>query len=193
VIVGVWALWEIPKQEFTRTEILKTIEAIIGGLGVSSLLLLWAQLRHTAVLGKLTSYHDHFHDLPSIGKVRDLYRALGRCKVEVPTWYTPMSEADREKLFADVEPPPASAELAVREYLNDFEEFAAAIKCGLVDDDYAYRIESTRVLNAHFGFRRWRDLYTWTPSSIDSDSLALLLAHRDQMYRESMTLPVPTQ
>jgi glutathione S-transferase len=39
---------------------------------------------------------------------------------------------------------------------------------------------------------RWRDLYTWTPSSIDSDSLALLLAHRDQMYRESMTLPVPT-
>ena len=64
VIVGVWALWEIPKQEFTRTEILKTIEAIIGGLGVSSLLLLWAQLRHTAVLGKLTSYHDHFHDLP---------------------------------------------------------------------------------------------------------------------------------
>ena len=39
---------------------------------------------------------------------------------------------------------------------------------------------------------RWRDLYTWTPSSIDSDSLALLLAHRDQMYRESMTLPIPT-
>jgi glutathione S-transferase len=39
---------------------------------------------------------------------------------------------------------------------------------------------------------RWRDLYTWTPSSIDSDSLALLLTHRDQMYRESMTLPVPT-
>jgi hypothetical protein len=89
VSVGVWALWEIPKQEFTRTEILKTIEAILGGLGVSSLLLLWAQLRHTAILGKLTSYHDHFHDLPSIGKVRDLYKALGRCKVEVPTWHTP--------------------------------------------------------------------------------------------------------
>lgn len=154
VIIGVWALWEIPKQEFNRTEILKTIEAIIGGLGVSSLLLLWAQLRHTAVLGKLTSYHDHFHDLPSIGKVQDLYKALGRCKVAVPTWHAPMSEEDRAKLFADSEPPPGSAELAVREYLNDFEEFAAAIKCGLVDDDYAYRIESTRVLSAAFGFRR---------------------------------------
>jgi hypothetical protein len=152
VIVGVWALWEIPKQEFNRAEILKTIEAIIGGLGVSSLLLLWAQLRHTAILGKLTSYHDHFHDLPSIGKVRDLYMALERCKVAVPTWHAPMSETDREKLFGDTEPPPASAELSVREYLNDFEEFAAAINCGLVDDDYAYRIESTRVLNAHLDF-----------------------------------------
>jgi len=63
VFVGVWSLWEIPKQEFNRQEILKTIEAIVGGLGVSSLLLLWAQLRHTAILGKLTSYHTHFHDL----------------------------------------------------------------------------------------------------------------------------------
>ena len=41
----------------------------------------------------------------------------------------------------------------VREYLNDFEEFAAAINCGLVDEDYVYRLESTRVLGAHFGFR----------------------------------------
>ena len=31
-----------------------------------------------------------------------------------------------------------------------------------------------------------------SPWSEFSDSLALLLAHRDQMYRESMTLPVPT-
>jgi hypothetical protein len=153
-MLGVWAVCKIPSQEFTRREILKTIEAIVGGLGVSSLLLLWAQLRYTAVLGKLTSYHDHFHDLPSIGKVQDLYKALGRCKVTVPTWHVPMSDGDRVKLLADAEAPPGSAELAVREYLNDFEEFAAAINCGLVDEDYAYRIESTRVLNAHFGFRR---------------------------------------
>jgi hypothetical protein len=159
VIAGIWALVEIPKQEFNRTEILKTIEAMVGGLGVSSLLLLWGQLRQTAIQVKLTSYHDHFHDLPSVDKVGDLYKALDRCKVDVPTWHKPLTESDRIKLFADPEPRPKNAELAVREYLNDFEEFAAAINCGLVDEDYVYRIESTRVLNAHFGFRRMVDFW----------------------------------
>jgi hypothetical protein len=157
VISGVWALAEIPKQEFNRTEILKTIEAMVGGLGVVSLALLWAQLRHTAILGKLSSYHQYFHDLPNLHKVGDLYKALERCKVAVPTWLIPLSEGDKNNLLADVELPPGTAELAVREYLNDFEEFSAAINCGLVDEDYVYRIESTRVLNAHFGFRRMVD------------------------------------
>jgi glutathione S-transferase len=40
---------------------------------------------------------------------------------------------------------------------------------------------------------RWRDLYDWTPKSIDSEGVALLLAHRDRIYRELLTLPVPTQ
>ncbi len=154
VLVGVWALWEIPKQEFNRAEILKTIEAVVGGLGVSSLLLLWAQLRHTAILAKLTSYHLHFHDLPTLSKVRDLYTVLERCQVPVPTWHSPMSESDRAKLVADKAAPPRTAELVVREYLNDFEEFASAINCGLVDEDYAYQLEASRLLTAHYGFRQ---------------------------------------
>jgi len=153
VLMGVWALLEIPKQEFNRTEILKTIEAIVGGLGVSSLLLLWAQLRHTAILGKLTSYHAHFHDLPNIDKVKNLYGALARCKISTPSWYSPLSDSDVKSLLADIGAPPDKAELVVREYLNDFEEFASAINCGLVDEDYAYQLEATRLLNAHYGFR----------------------------------------
>jgi len=39
---------------------------------------------------------------------------------------------------------------------------------------------------------RWRELYSWTPTSIDSEDVALLLAHRDQVYRDFLTLPVPT-
>jgi hypothetical protein len=46
-----------------------------------------------------------------------------------------MSENDRTKLLADKEPPPDTAELVVREYLNDFEEFASAINCGLLQSD----------------------------------------------------------
>ena len=40
---------------------------------------------------------------------------------------------------------------------------------------------------------QWRDLYSWTPKSIDTEGVALLLAHRDRIYREFLTLPVPTQ
>jgi hypothetical protein len=40
---------------------------------------------------------------------------------------------------------------------------------------------------------RWRELYSWVPQSINSEDVALLLAHRDRIYREYLTLPVPTQ
>ena len=154
LLVGIWAFWTMPPAEFTRKEVLKLLGGIVGALGVVSLLLVWAQLRHTATLNKLLSYHQYFHELPNIRKVRDLYKILGRCKVPVPTWHSPMSENDRNTLLADKEAPPDTAELVVREYLNDFEEFASAINCGLVDEDYAYQLEATRALNAYYGFRQ---------------------------------------
>jgi hypothetical protein len=40
---------------------------------------------------------------------------------------------------------------------------------------------------------RWRELFSWTPKSIDSAGVELLLAHRNRIYREYLTLPVPTQ
>jgi hypothetical protein len=112
LVVGIWTFCKIPPAEFTRKEIIKLIGAIVGSLGVASLILVWAQLRHTATLNRLLSYHQYFHDLPNTTKVRDL-----------------------------------------REYVNDFEEFAAAVNCGLIDEDYAYRPEATRSLNAYYGFR----------------------------------------
>jgi hypothetical protein len=40
---------------------------------------------------------------------------------------------------------------------------------------------------------RARELWSWTPKSIDSKDVAMLLAHRDRVYREFLMLPVPTQ
>jgi hypothetical protein len=152
VIMGCWGFHEIPPPEFNRKEVLKLIEAVVGSLGVVSLLLVWSQLRHTATLNKLVSYHQFFHDLPNASKVRNLYEALLRCKITVPTWHAPLSEPERDTLLRDSEEP-QNAGLIVREYLNDFEEFASAINCGLVDEDYAYQLEATRALNAYYGFR----------------------------------------
>jgi hypothetical protein len=153
LIVGIWAFCKIPPAEFTRKEIIKLTGAIVGSLGVASLLLVWAQLRHTATLNRLLSYHQYFHDLPNTTKVRDLYKALLRCKINVPTWNLPLSESERDTLLKDTEPLPENAVQVAREYLNDFEEFAAAVNCGLIDEDYAYRLEATRSLNAYYGFR----------------------------------------
>lgn len=38
---------------------------------------------------------------------------------------------------------------------------------------------------------RWRDLYGWAPPELASADLERLLAHRDRIYRQHFTLPVP--
>lgn len=154
LLVGGWAFYSLPKDQFTREVVLKLIEAIVGSLGVVSLLLVWAQLRHTAILARLLCYHQYFHDLPNNNKVRELYKVLDRCQVAVPKWHAPLSETDTTVLFQDTTSPPDTAELVAREYLNDFEEFASAVNSGLIDEDYAYRLEATRALNAYYGFEQ---------------------------------------
>jgi hypothetical protein len=154
LVVGCITLYEMPHAEFTRDKILAVVNVVITGLGVASLLFVWAQLRHTATQDKLVAYHSHFQDLPRAEKVNAVYWSMGRLGIERPIWQTPLSVAERDRILADKEPPPRTAEIAIREYLNDFEEFAAAVNVGLVDDDYAYHIESARVLNAYFGFEK---------------------------------------
>jgi hypothetical protein len=153
IIVGIATLFEIPHSEFKRQEVLPVLTVIFGALGVVSVILLWAQLRHEATLSKLLTYHEYFHDLPNPAKVNALCGALVRLNVKVPLWQAPLSPQERNTLVADTEVPPNSAHLAAREYLNDFEEFSAAINAGLVDEDYAYQLEGSRTLNAYYGFK----------------------------------------
>jgi hypothetical protein len=65
----------------------------------------------------------------------------------------PSNEIDLRTLLSDCEGAPGTAELVIREYLNDFEEFASAINCGLVDESYAFQLEGARSLNAYYGFK----------------------------------------
>ena len=39
---------------------------------------------------------------------------------------------------------------------------------------------------------RWRDLFRWTPQSVSANDVQMLLAHRDRIYRQHLSLPVPT-
>lgn len=40
---------------------------------------------------------------------------------------------------------------------------------------------------------RWRDLYRWQPPGIAAADLEMLLAHRERIYRQYVSLPVPTK
>jgi glutathione S-transferase len=40
---------------------------------------------------------------------------------------------------------------------------------------------------------RWRELFRWTPQSVSANDVQMLLAHRDRIYRQHLTLPVPTR
>jgi hypothetical protein len=152
VIAGGVTIFLMPPADLTRDKILVVLNVVISALGVASLLVLWAQLRHTSTQDRLVAYHEYFQDLPRAAKVNALYASMGRCKIERPIWQTPLSVAQRDIILGDAAPEPDTAHIAIREYLNDFEEFAAAVNVGLIDDEYAYHIESARILNAYYGF-----------------------------------------
>jgi len=153
LIAGCWTILRMSPADFTREKILPILDVVVSALGVASLLFLWAQLRYTATQHKLISYHEHFHDLPKPANVSAMYAAMGRLGIERPLWHSPLTIPQRDAILNDTAPAQDAAHTVVREYLNDFEEFAAAINSGLVDDEYAYHIESARALNAYFGFK----------------------------------------
>ncbi len=148
-----YVLCSIPEEELTRGELLRVFEVGFTALAGTSLLFLWAQLRHAGNLNKLIAYHEYFHDLPTSGKVLRLYAAIDRLDIEIPLWQAPLTEDEKDSILEDTVEAPDRADIAVREYLNDFEEFAAAVNSGLVGEDYAYHLESARTLNAYYGFR----------------------------------------
>jgi hypothetical protein len=154
VVAGTgFVLSSIPDDELTRAELLRVLEVGFTALAGTSLLFLWAQLRHAGNLNKLIAYHEYFHDLPTSGKVGRLYAALDRLNIAIPLWQAPLNEDETDLIVDDTADAPHRADIAVREYLNDFEEFAAAVNSGLVGEDYAYHLESARMLNAYYGFR----------------------------------------
>jgi hypothetical protein len=53
----------------------------------------------------------------------------------------PMPEEALTRILAS-----ADDEYVMRAYLDQFEKFCGAVQCGLVDNDYAYSLQATRVI-----------------------------------------------
>lgn len=111
---------------------------------VEQLALTARQLVQTANWNKTLSYHQFFGDLVT-RELADKVRAVVRKHKfdDAFTSLTAMSPTSLTDLMVDQE-----ADSLISAYLDEFEEFCAAVKAGVVENGYAYGIEATRVIRA---------------------------------------------
>lgn len=140
VVCGV-VIWRMAPGERNYASVAAVVQTGAICIGLLSLVLIARQTRTTATLSKINSYHQFFGDLITT-ETRQKMRELGEaCKftaeMEEQRPITPDSVA---LLQEHVNRPVMSS------YLDEFEEFCGAVHAGAVSEEYAYRLEATRVI-----------------------------------------------
>lgn len=133
------------------------LEIMFLGSGSLSIIMLASQLRQQAAWNKVLSFHEYFSDVPSLENVTALHATFRRLAIELPDFAHPLSDANADLIIADTAVDPAIgsgrvSRVIVQAYLDDLEEFCAAVNAGIVSDSYAREIEGTRTIRAYFAF-----------------------------------------
>jgi hypothetical protein len=118
------------------------------------------------------AYHDYFSELPVQHKIDALNEHFSRHGWNPPTLLAALDDkklliiqqehssfSKGERIKDGEQVCKQSLALVILAYLNDFEEFAAAVLENVVNKEYAYKIEASRVIRAYFcfeGFINWR-------------------------------------
>ncbi len=114
------------------------IQASLGLLGLTSLVFVWRSLKQTAKFNKVNTQHSLLSALPSPELDEQFHMILEEAGLGLQD---PITEDIAEKLLADVR-----KYIIVKNYINKYEHICAAINLGFVDDEYAYRVHSARIL-----------------------------------------------
>lgn len=158
LLAGILA-WRFGVKDPTIEWAVDVAEPMFIGLGGLSIVLLWAQMRQTAVWNKHQTYHQFFSELPAREKVLAVRQSLATFGIQrVITRGMPLTVDEVRAILAEHKTEAdngLTAVRAMRDYLNDFEEFCAAVNRGLVDDEYARQLEGSRVINAYFGYKNF--------------------------------------
>lgn len=141
--ITVWLRWPLTFEQGARI-----LELLMLGVGLQSLILLWAQNRAMTIWNSVRSYHDYFQEFPPehrITELEDLAERLGflQCLLDLSPIPKPIVEAIEST---------RQSRLTVRKFLDDYEEFCAAVNARVVDPEYAYGIEGTRVIRVKMVF-----------------------------------------
>ncbi len=119
-------------------------------VGLASLVLVGLQLRSTSRWNKRLSFHQFFKEVPELPKKEKFSALADKLNIDDVHLGSPLSKEGAKSIHDDKQ-----AQMVVMDYLNDFEEFAFAVRSGLVDDTYAYTLEQCRVMRAWVVFEPW--------------------------------------
>jgi hypothetical protein len=124
---------------------LKVIEVAVFGCGLFSIILLAEQIRVTEHRAKRVAYHTYFATLP-----KQVNRLAFEGLIQAQAFD---AQFEQGKPLGDAAVKSISSDLtrarSLRGYLDDFEEFCAAVNCGVLDEPYAFGLEGSRVVRTY--------------------------------------------
>jgi len=129
---------------------LRIAELVLLSIGTASVLLLIEQINQTSRWNSRLSYHQFFQEIPSHEKLSSLASMAEKLKIDVHERSTPIDSETARTLLTNGE-----YKRTVVAYMNDFEEFAMAVLSGLVETEYAEKLEGLRVRRAWTVFLPW--------------------------------------
>jgi hypothetical protein len=168
---------------------LRIIEIALLAIGAGSVLLLIEQLALTARWNRRLSYHQFFPELPTAASRAEFVKLADRLKIDSHHKNEPLP-LNICKALIDNGPD----KQVVFDYLNDFEEFACAVRRQLVDPNYAYDLESLRVERAWHVFQpfvtKLRELVVYAGSYSELEDLAQEWAKKTESLRGKPSPPL---
>jgi hypothetical protein len=126
--------------EFSH-DVLPILQFCVTIIGLTSLFLIWWQAKRTTRWNQVQSHHQFFKDTPSATGLRKAHETSKKIGVDPET---PLDAQSARKIDEDDD-----AHFAVKDLLNDFEELCSAIEVGTVGEDYAYAVDSSRLLKTY--------------------------------------------
>jgi Domain of unknown function (DUF4760) len=126
--------------------IIPILQLIVSALGLTSLFLIWHQIKLATQWNKFKAHHDLLSYLPDEHLEMAALKALEAegCERDVP-----VSRPLADRLYEN-----ATAFVTIKTFLNKYEHFCSAINVRAVDEEHAYSIHAGRVL---FVFQLYRE------------------------------------
>lgn len=144
-------LWPfLQSKDFEVQE--RAVTLLLLGVGATSVLILAAQWRQQGAWNRVLSYHQYFSELPRRESLVMLETCFRRLSITPPATAEPLKDPDVAAILSDSGTTGRRASTICKGYLDDFEEFCAAVNAGIVSARYTIDIEGSRVIRAFYGF-----------------------------------------